>query len=91
MVALFPRQTSPTYEFRMDGNVCGVRVRVTTSTGENVEGEIFTFDQNTQTVVLGVAAYAFATCCCRRHRRRRRRRHSPSGIMCIYAEHLSSC
>ena len=37
----------------MDGNVCGVRVRVTTSTGEAVEGEIFTYDGNTNTVVLG--------------------------------------
>ena len=37
----------------MDANVAGMRVKVTTSLGETVQGEIFTYDSNTNCVVLG--------------------------------------
>lgn len=43
-------------------SVCGVRVRVTTSQGEEVQGEIFTYDHNTQTVVLGEHARSVFVC-----------------------------
>lgn len=43
--------------------MCGVRVRVTTSTGAVVEGEIFTYDSNTNTVVLGASVAAVCPRC----------------------------